>query len=244
VQPRTRERIDEFWAQFLGCAPRPLSANDVTVMAHAGLGDYRGVYLLRRGDAVVLSVPAAFADLLREAVRGLRAAEVAEASFLTRALASAAGEVIGPTYLGYADGSSFVARGSDRVRLLGPADLPALERLREAVAREEWERGNLDPARPPIWGILESDSLLAAAGYETLLGSVAHLGVVTHPRHRGEGLGRAVASAAAERALERELILQWQTSEENRPALRIAERLGFERYASSLTVELDLRSAR
>jgi GNAT superfamily N-acetyltransferase len=244
VQASTRERIDDFWARLLGCPPDPLSASRVTVMAHAGLGDYRGVYLLRRGEAVVLSVPAPFADLFREAVRGARAADVAEASFLARVLDAAAGQVTGPTYLGYADGSSFAPAGSGRARILGPGDREALVQLREAISREEWEQGNLDPDRSPTFGIFELGSLVAASSYEALLGVVAHLGVVTHPRHRGAGLGRGVASAAAEHALERDLVLQWQTPEANRAAVRVGEALGFERYASSLTLAIDLTAAR
>jgi GNAT superfamily N-acetyltransferase len=215
-------------------------------MAHAGLGDYRGVYLLRRGAAVVLSVPASFTELFREAVSGARASEVAEASFLTRVLDCAAGEVFGPIQLGYADAASFIPipSGSDRARLLDAGDRAALERLRQAVSADEWKQGNLDPAWPTICGIFESGSLRAASGYAALRGVVADLGVVTHPEHRGAGLGRGAASAAAERALERDLVLQWQVPEANRAALRIGEVLGFERYASSLSVAIDLTAAR
>jgi GNAT superfamily N-acetyltransferase len=235
VRPDTRQRVDDFWTARLGCPPDPLSANRITVMAHAGLRDLRGVYLLRRGEAVLISAPAPFADLLREAVRGASAARVSDRSFLPRVLDSAAGEVIA---------ASLVPQRRPEARSLGPGDRAALDALRSALSTLDWEQGGLDAERPPLFGAHVSGALAAAAGYRTLLDRVAHLGVVAHPAHRGAGLGRAVASAAAEHALERGLLLQWQALEANRAALRVAERLGFERYARSLVVRLDLTGAR
>jgi GNAT superfamily N-acetyltransferase len=68
--------------------------------------------------------------------------------------------------------------------------------------------------------------------------SIAHLHVVTHPRHRGRGLGRAVVAAAAEHAFDAGLLPQYQTLRENAPSMAIARKLAVVEYGSPVHIAL------
>jgi predicted GNAT family acetyltransferase len=67
---------------------------------------------------------------------------------------------------------------------------------------------------------------------------IAHIAVVTHPSHRGRGYGKAAVAHLAARAIAEGLLPQYRTLDSNQPSLRIAEALGFQRYATSVAVRL------
>lgn len=87
-------------------------------------------------------------------------------------------------------------------------------------------------------GIFVSGQLVAAAGTHLVSPtySVAAVGnVFTHPDHRGQGYGSATTSAVVAELLQRgihDIVLN--VSQENLVAIRIYERLGFERYCAFL----------
>jgi len=62
--------------------------------------------------------------------------------------------------------------------------------------------------------------------------------VLTHPAHRGSGLGRNVVSEVVRRALAQHQLLLYQTLESNVAAVRLALGLGYTRYARHLAVRL------
>ena len=90
----------------------------------------------------------------------------------------------------------------------------------------------------PVAGTFAAGVLAAIAGYEVWGDAIAHISVVTHPAHRGRGLGAAAVSRIAAEALERGLLAQYRTLEANASSLAIADRLGFQPYARSLAVRL------
>src|SRR5690348_4455944 len=69
-------RVAAYWAAFLGCTPEQLETPETWVGPHAnaGLGDYRGVYLLRRGESCVVSIPAPLLAMVTAQLAGLPAA--------------------------------------------------------------------------------------------------------------------------------------------------------------------------
>ena len=79
---------------------------------------------------------------------------------------------------------------------------------------------------------------MAASGYVNLAGMLAYIGVITHPAHRGKGYARMVASASMASALEHNLFPMWRTLDVHEAAVKLAEALGFEKYASTLDVQL------
>ena len=135
------------------------------------------------------------------------------------------------------------------VSVAGPPDGGALMKDVEAVVGgqlvEQIFRGDFwmdcfggRVERTPIAGVFEGNSLVAAAGYEVWGGHIAHIGVVTHPTHRGKGHGKAVVVEVSRDALANGLVLQYRTLTANAPSVAIARALGFRHYADSISVRV------
>lgn len=112
---------------------------------------------------------------------------------------------------------------------LGPADLERLVELRDA-----------DPdgmfflpmmlSHGVFVGVEESGSLIAAAGTHVIseTHSIAAVGsVITHPNHRGRGLGQTVVTALCQRLPSRFDIIGLNVAVSNTPAIRVYEKVGF-----------------
>jgi GNAT superfamily N-acetyltransferase len=241
LAPATIDVADGYWAAFLGVPrsrlrpPRPLA------VAHAAaLADYRGIYVQAFGAAPLASLPAALLPSFGQAAAEAAAGGLeADADRWRAVLGARVDALVGPAVIQYADAGSF--RGlsvAAELRPLTDADRPALDALRDAMPAEEWDHGSGDLGGMPVFGAFADGILAARAGYEVWGGRIAHLGVVTHPAHRGRGLGAAVFASAARAALEAGLIAQHRALRSNTQSLRIARRLGFVPYATSLAVRL------
>lgn len=239
--PATLDAVDGYWAAFLGVPRGQLRPAAPAAIPHAAaLADYRGMYAQSFGGAAPLvSLPAEllprFGDeAVQAAAGGLVDDDRWRALFGARLDA-----VIGPAAIAYADDGTFRPASSDAdVRPLGDADGAALDGLRRAVTEEEWAHGGGDYEGTPLFGAFADGALAARAGYEVWDGRIAHLGVVTHPAHRGRGRGAAAFARATRAALDAGLIAQHRALTSNTNSMRIARRLGFAPYATSLAVRL------
>ena len=84
--------------------------------------------------------------------------------------------------------------------------------------------------------VLDGDRAVAAAGYLTWPGGVAHLSVLTDPACRGRGLAKLAGSLATADALACGLLPQWRARV---PAsIRVAASLGFVSCGSQLWIRL------
>lgn len=237
--PATMDAADGYWAGFLGIPrtrlrpPRPLA------VPHADLGGYRGMYAQAFGGAPVVSLPMAMLERFGPAAAEAAAGGLVDDGRWQALFGARADTVVGPALVAYADAGTFrrPSAGAD-VRLLAEADRPAVDGLRRALSAEEWEHGGKEPGALPVAGAFVDGGLVAVAGYAVWGGRIAHLGIVTHPAHRGRGLGAAAVALAAETALRAGLIAQYRTLASNTPSIRIARRLGFVGYATSLAVRL------
>ncbi|WP_243745261.1 GNAT family N-acetyltransferase [Streptomyces hainanensis] len=144
-----------------------------------------------------------------------------------------AADVLGPAALAYLpDGGLRPAGGHvDKVA----ADHPGLRALLAAVGPEDADEAGLDALDSPAFVVRDGDgSVAAAAGYHRWPSATAHLCVLTHPRHRGRGLARRVASAAVAHASAEGRWPQWRA----RPAAsrRVADALGFREIGWQLSL--------
>ena len=191
---------------------------------------------LLRPPALVIAVPAVW----RPAAAALERLAAAEAFQPDRLLAlfEAAGEVVGPAYQGFTDRADVASGWAREVRPLGVADRGALDALRRAAGEIAWAHSAIDPGRPPLFGRFADGVLVAAATLADADGPVASVGVLTHPRYRGRGHGRAVAGAATRAAVAAGAVAHYQTLDANTPSVAIARALGYHRDATTLAVRL------
>jgi GNAT superfamily N-acetyltransferase len=231
--------LDAHWSGLLGRDLADIPAGRCVVTPHPqALASYRGIYAWSRGDACVVSAPPEFVRQTAEVAGGKSPADVIDSDALPSALREELESIVGPAVVSYADHSDFVPVDEMGARPLTPSDIPALRQLSRDAGAEAWENSGISFDRVPILGIYDQHILVAAASYERWGERILHVGVVTHPEHRGKGFGRGVASATTAHALEAGGIAQWQTLETNTPSLAIAKKLGYQPYCRTLAIRL------
>ncbi|MEK7953078.1 GNAT family N-acetyltransferase [Luteolibacter soli] len=224
---------DRYWAGHLNCLPDQLLTKPFDVVTHGEeLRGYSGALGLFRDGTATVSVPPDREEELRGLLAGLENGCTPEQ--FAAALAPVAALVLGPAYLGY---TTEICGDDSQARALNEADAAAVKDLREACGEEEWDHGG-SSLEVPCSGVFHDGQLVALAGYETWGETIAHLYIVTHPGYRGRGFGRSAVAHLARRALTNGLLAQYRTLDANTPSIRIAEALGFQRYATSMAVRL------
>jgi len=235
----TQQRADAYWAEYFGCLADDLHVARTLVVPHAALADYAGAYLMRTGEACIVSAPAHLLRHTSDALGVLPPTETFDVAVVSACFGSAVERVIGPAYQGYIDSDSFRPVDSRGARVLDERDTPALRRLVEACGEDEWRHsgiGNGD--QQEVFGCFVGDELAAAGMGEPRNETLWHIGIVTHPSYRGLDYGRGVVSAIAAHGLESGLIPWYQTLQVNTPSIAIAQSLGFSQYATTLAVRL------
>jgi len=228
---RTRFALRQYWGDRLGVPPDAFDGDGVTV----GSAEEGGIQLFECAGALVVGAPEPLVSEMREAAA---AAPTVEDPRVVREWVeefTPVAEVLGPTFYGYADRET-VEPGDSEARVLRPPDEPAHDQFRAAITEAEWRQGapGFDPGRTV--GVFVGERLVATAGWEVWDGLLAHLGVVTHPEYRDRGYGRAVVSLATDRALAAGLLPQYRTLDAWSGSVRLAEGLGFERFATAVLV--------
>lgn len=237
----TLDAADGYWAAFLGVPRGQLRPAAPLVVPHAvGLAGYRGMYAQSFGGAApVVSLPAELLARFGDDAAGAAAGGLVDDGRWRRVFGGRMDAVVGPAAIAYADAGTLRPSATNAdLRPLADADRSALDALRRAVTDEEWAHGGSTMQDGPVVGAFVDGALAAVAGYEVWGGRIAHLGIVSHPAHRGRGLGTAAVAGAARTALDAGLAAQYRTLASNTPSLRIARRLGFLPYATSLAVRL------
>jgi GNAT superfamily N-acetyltransferase len=233
---------DSWWARDFACSPGALRPRHTHVQQHAGqlLGN-PGIWMLVAGASPLVSLPPELMPELADLARAWTTADVADPSSLVWPISDRCRRqverVVGPAFIGY---WTLDVLGSESESVARQVASPeAILRLQAACDPLEWRHGGGDATSAVHFGIVEpSGELSALAGYQVWNESIAHLHVVTHPRHRGRGLGRAVVAAAAEHAFDAGLLPQYRTLRENAPSMAIARQLGFLDYGSSVYIGL------
>jgi GNAT superfamily N-acetyltransferase len=233
------QAVVAFWAAQLGCSEAQLAQPGTTVVrAGPDLAGYRGATVVFRPPACVLAVPADWYEPVAGRIGKRPPAEVFDVTLLRRVFGSAFEMVIGPAWLGYADASDLRPAPTLGTRLLTDRDLAELRRLAAACGPTDWEHSGIDPDRPPVFGCFAGETLAAAGMLARWGDRLLHVGIVTHPGHRGRGYGKAVVSAMSAHGLAAGGVMQYRTLQANLPSVAIARALGFQRFALTLAVRL------
>lgn len=233
LSEHTLDVAGRYWADHFGVRHEGFLAEPFEIVIHGGeLTGYRGAFGLFRDRSALISLPPDRAAPLCEQLF-LRVNDRSPHG-LASVLAPLATAVIGPVFVGYAES---VAQPVHAVRALETSDAPARDALRLVCDATEWEHGGT-LVEHLCSGAFEGNALAAMAGYEVWGGTIAHISVVTHPGHRGRGFGRSVVAHIAQRAIAAGLLPQYRTLESNLPSMKIAESLGFQRYATTMAARL------
>lgn len=236
-------RVDRHWARFFGVDVAVLSKPGVHVVPHAGLADYAGVWLFRRGASCIVSAPPESASDIAERLAGRSVAELGDRD-AAAALFPEATAIVGPVFHASVAPDCFRPHPDPEVRALGPDDAPQVDALRAACTAEDWENGGSAAPGAPRAGCFREGRLVALAHLRTSNDDACDPGVVTHPEWRGRGCGRAAVSALVAAALADGRLVLYQTLLANTPAVSLARALGFDPNATHLALRLDDRKSR
>ncbi len=219
------ERVFEAWRVQLG-DPDAFRDPGLSLRVRAG-GDDQSISVVALLDRVLVTVGRTPPDHLRSAFENHRPPQtLADIDTMTR-MVGPIDRTLGPAVLGYVEAENFQPQdGSGLITVDG--DDTGLAALSERSGPDEVAESALRSWISPVWVLAKGDLIVAAAGFEVWADTVAHLGVLVEPGHRGQAFGRRVAGAATAAALDAGLAPQWRCRVDLAPSRRIAQVLGFE----------------
>ena len=231
-------RARQVWANLAGAPIAFPATGEVSVVVSPGsrLCPRSWVGVVKLGDAAIAT---AFdhhtAVILRATFGRLPVASLTDVDRLGEVLPVVA--VLGPATLAYTDTRDFCPADGAGIAQALPAGHGDLAALMACVDEEEAGESGIDEITSSVFVVRDKDDAVAAAGYQQWPGSVAHLCVLTSPKHRGRGLARVAASAAVADALAKDLLPQWRARPD--ASRRVARVLGFHELGLQLSVQLE-----
>lgn len=216
-----KEIVDGYWRDALGWTAR----SGVTVVPQ--LPGPQGIYVLAIGNRACVAAPS---DV---DCHGAQLRQVMDPGWWDARLGERVERIVGPSVHHYLDDT----RGLP-ITDVRPIPAAALEPLRESCPPPEWYEGGFGDETAEYFGAVRGGRLVAAANLTWWKGGLTDVGVLTHPRFRGRGLGKAVAATAARQAISRSGVARYRALETNYASRAIARRLGFVEYGGNLAIRL------
>ncbi|MCX6123596.1 MAG: GNAT family N-acetyltransferase [Proteobacteria bacterium] len=226
--------IDIYWAAFFGVEPKILNLPGVLVVQHKILNGYNGAWLFGHGATLIISVPESdvFATkLVAEKVLDKLRPPVPEDA--TSLFGMRVEQVIGPAYQGYVTTSDFRSVSHPEIRRLKDLERSKLELFATEFKPDDWEHASINGEDEHVFIATRGAEIIAAANAKEE-DCATVLGVAIHPRYRGQGIGKAVVSAAVSFALTQGRPVRFQTLVANYGSIGIASALGFRDYARTV----------
>jgi RimJ/RimL family protein N-acetyltransferase len=194
--------------------------------------------VFRSNGTTIISVPESDVTSATSRAANLSIASMTPDAILRDLFRDRISKFIGPAYQGFISQKSFRAVTEPEARLATTADIDALKKLASDCSQEDWEHSSIDFDDERIFIATVGQVIVAAASVKRQAGIYPSLGFVTHLEHRGKGFGAAVASAAVADALGSNTLVLWQTLVANVSSIKVAERLGVEKFAESNAARL------
>jgi GNAT superfamily N-acetyltransferase len=229
--------LKKYWFDELGCKESDLSPGKTKVVAHGKMEDYSGVKFFHSNNSTVISAPKYLIKELEEKVANVDSSTSFEINFITKILSEKIDRIIGPAFIGQIDEKSFLPISTPDARELTLDDWSLVEKLFQSCSALEIDHSSLEKGQA-MAGVFIDGTLVGAAGYEILEGLVAHIGILTNPNYRGQGVAKKALSKITEMALKASLGIQYQTLDSNTASVKCAERLGFKRFATTLAARI------
>jgi RimJ/RimL family protein N-acetyltransferase len=235
-----RLRIDNYWAEFLGCRIEDLFTPDSKIVFSE---NSPGVFGLMLGHARVYSMGHQLRGVFSKKDRDSNLPT--EKSFTPDRLVSlldkngvGIDEAYGPGYLTYCHRELFCPADERDVLLLSDADKGQIELLGERVG---WT--NIFHTTSSSWiarfGIFRDAKLVSLTTVRPWANRVASMMVATDPDYRGCGFATSAVSKATRWVLEKtNMVPQYDTSINNLSSLRIAHVLGYQYYGQIIYIRV------
>jgi RimJ/RimL family protein N-acetyltransferase len=168
--------------------------------------------------------------------------ELLNPAFWCSALGAQPGQMTyyGPSSLSFVSAHTLCPNPHPFVRLLRRRDAGEVGRFARILQAREpdifhaWAIGGRVAANEQLWGAYLEGRIVSMGGIRPVNKQLYEVGINTLPKHRREGWGTAVASAATQGALSFAPLVQWSAPLRNEPSQRIARRLGYQPYAHQL----------
>lgn len=234
MSPEDRRHVEQYWSADLACAPADFHQSGIAICVDRSA--YQGAVFLRTGPACVVSLPEGWLEHARDTLTGRDPEEVFRPRALAAIFVGAVDRIIGPAYLGYLAAGVSPKTDPEVRRVEGMNS--QLRRLQQVCDPTEWAHAGADTRGSTLFGLLQGDELVCLGSSIPWGEPLEHLGILTHPLHRGRGLARRVVSTMAASALERQRVPQYRTLCANTPSWRVGQAVGFEEWAQTLAVRL------
>ena len=233
------EHHDLFWASFFGLKPFKLKIAGVSIVAHAKLAGYCGVWFFKHANRLIVSAPEGWLAHLNEKLEDVPEHQLfLDESFLKKLFGQHFERCIGPAYHGSLESVDFRPVTSGNVRALVAGDSAARAAFQKECGPETWDDSGLDAATQFLVAYFENEHIMAVAGFRAWNDFAGDPCVLVHPNFRARGLGTLVVSEVIRLALLENNLLLYQTLESNSGAVSLAQKVGYQRYASHMAVRL------
>jgi GNAT superfamily N-acetyltransferase len=224
----TKAAIRSTWAAELKI---PISLHKVDGLKVIGRKESTWVVVLKLDDSQVVISPSLSYPYLSQ----LDADQLLDLNILTSVLSEFDPRPVGSAFLLFSQGHSSELVADQSVRT---ATNEEVDRLLESCSRLEADERGLKGMQ---YHFVVSDSAgkpIAIAGYEIWNQTIAHIGALVEPSHRGHGFGVRVAKSAAQHARAKSPVLQWRVRTDNTPSNHLAARPGFVKIGQQMALEL------
>ena len=147
------------------------------------------------------------------------------------------GRILGPAELAYLDAPDFAPRNGESVDVVALSDVDdAIAALERDAGPDDVNEVGITDAVSPLFVIWRAAAVAAVCAYRPWVGRLAHMMVLTHPDHRGQGLAQRAATEASRHALDAGLIPQWRARVPASQA--VARSLGYTTVGAQLSLHL------
>lgn len=233
-------RVDRHWMWLFGLDAPEYARPGVSVVGHGSpfLAGYHGAWIFNRGEKWIITVPPALVEEVRGKVAEVEPHLLPTDEGIRHLFGTSVEPVIGPTFQGGAEPSDFRPFPAHPVRRLDVPDRSALERLLAACDLEQADHSGVTADEAALYGCHVGNELAAVAKGTLLSPFAVTPGVITHPRFRGRGCGRAAVSAVMQTAFKTGRVIVYQTLVANKPSVALALALGMHDYARHTAVRL------
>lgn len=193
--------LKEYWFAELGCTSADLKSGKAISVPHGTLRGYKGIIAFRHGDACVVSSPADLVPVLHTSLERVSASIAFSTSYLESLLGSRVDRIIGPGWVGLIAETDFLPQHGPETRALTGEDIPLIQSFLASCPQQDVEVSSMEPDRHLMFGSFVNGALGAISNYEVLGGCVAHIGILTAPPFRRQGLAKKKRSALQLRRL-------------------------------------------